>query len=57
MRCIICYRDVGGLEKTEDTKAESQKAPYVAWGQSAYPLCEDYGLEHLVREKRVTYEP
>jgi len=57
MHCIVCYRDLANLEKTEDTKRESQKAPYVAWGQSAYPLCEDYGLEHLVREKRVTYEP
>jgi len=54
--CIVCYRDVGNLKKTADTKVESRKAPWVAWGQSVYPLCEDYGLKHLIREKGVVTE-
>jgi len=52
LRCIICYRELGGEEKTLEAKEDSRnlQRPWLAWGQSAYPLCDDYGLNHLKRK-------
>ena len=52
IRCIICYRDLNNQKRTEKAKTETRKTPWLALGQSAYPLCEDYGLDHQKRKRR-----